>query len=209
MNKLLVWCVVLVLGLVAGAAQAEDDEHGRSLFELCTQCHGSAGEGRQQYLAPAIAGMPEWYLKRQLENFASGARGTHFDDIVGMRMRPMALSLNHDGDIAAVAAYVAALPAVPQPVTVQGGDAEAGKTRYMLCASCHGVNGEGAEPQGGPPLAGQSDWYLKSSIERYQQRVRGTDPRDTWGLMMAPMAATLTDEQAVKDVVAHIMTLSN
>ena len=37
-KKFPVWCAALLLGLVAGAAGAEDNEHGRSLFELCS--HG-------------------------------------------------------------------------------------------------------------------------------------------------------------------------
>ena len=207
-NKLLVLCAVMLLGVVAGAAQGEENARGANAFGLCAQCHGAAGDGRQEYGAPAIAGLPLWYVQRQLENFKSGARGTHFDDLTGMRMRPMALSLNHEGDLEAVAAYVASMPAAAPEATVAGGDADMGKNRYMLCASCHGINGEGSEPQGGPPLVGQSDWYIKSSLEKYKHRIRGGDNRDTWGLMMAPMALTLTDEQAVNDVVAHIMTLS-
>jgi cytochrome c553 len=37
--------------------------------------------------------------------------------------------------------------------------------------------------------------------------VRGTNPADTSGALMRPMAQTLADEQAMKDVIAYIMTL--
>jgi cytochrome c oxidase subunit 2 len=66
----------------------------------------------------------------------------------------------------------------------------------------------GSEPQNAPPLVIQSDWYLMSSMQKYQKRVRGADTRDTFGLMMQPMAMTLPDEQAMKNVIAHIMSLA-
>ena len=51
------------------------------LFELCVQCHGSVGQGSQLALAPAIAGLSEWYVKAQLEKFKAGHRGLHPDDL--------------------------------------------------------------------------------------------------------------------------------
>lgn len=193
----------------AAPAQAEDDMRGigAQVFELCVSCHGPAAEGREPPIAaPAIAGMPEWYLVRQLKNFQSGARGTHFDDLEGLRMRPMARSLNRPGHLEAVAAYVAALP-VPSPQPTLSGDPERGRRHYLLCASCHGLSGEGAPAQNGPPMVGQNDWYLKLQLQKYQEGVRGRHPRDTYGLMMQPMALVLADEQAIDDVVAYIMTL--
>ena len=83
------------------------------LFDLCSQCHGVDGAGDPRFLAPSIAGLPEWYALTQLSKFRSGARGTHFDDISGMRMRPMALTLANEDDVASVAAYVASLEFVP------------------------------------------------------------------------------------------------
>ena len=198
--------LALVLSFGVSSAQA-DDGKGEALFNLCTQCHGNAGEGKQDVAAPAIAGLPEWYVVRQLENFQSGARGTHFDDLEGMRMRPMSLSLYHEGDIQAVSAYVASLPLVTPERTLEG-DADKGKNYYMLCASCHGIDGTGSEPQGGPPMIGQSDWYLYSALKKYQQGVRGRHSGDTFGLMMQPMALTLPNDEAIQDVVAHMMSLS-
>ncbi len=191
-----------------GGAAAQSLAQGRELFQLCAQCHGDAGEGDPApgVAAPAIAGLPAWYLTRQLENFKSGARGRHFDDLEGLRMRPMALSLNHAGDIEAVAAYTAALPVrLPEP-SVEG-DATAGGQLYPLCASCHGVHGEGSEPQGGPPLHIQGDWYLRAQLVKYKEGVRGVHPQDTWGLMMRPMALVLTSEKSLDDMIAYIMTL--
>jgi len=207
--KLFVACAAFALmGLVPAAPAAADAGHGEALFKLCMQCHGNRGEGNPEIEAPAIAGLPEWYVTTQLTHFQSGARGMHFDDAQGMRMRPMARSLNHEGDIAAVAAYVASLPATSPAPTLEGGDAAKGKQAYMLCGSCHGMDGKGSQPQGGPPLVGQSDWYLMTQLRKFKAGIRGRDPRDTFGLMMQPMALTLPDEQAMKDVIAHIMKLS-
>lgn len=213
-----------LFGVPSPAAAEEDLARGEKLFALCSQCHGAAAQGNQAIGAPAIAGLPAWYLKSQLQKFSNGLRGRHFDDIEGMRMRPMSLWLvagrHASGDLAAnptapdpnidaVSAYVAGLaPAKPAPV-LQGGNAAAGAASFPLCGSCHGMNGEGSEPQSAPPLAGQSDWYLLTSLQKFRAGARGYDgPNDPFGATMAGMANVLADEQAMKDVVAHIATLS-
>src|SRR5262245_47820078 len=142
------------------AAAEADDEHAKQLFQLCVQCHGPDGGGNPVSLAPAIAGLPEWYLRAQLEKFRSGARGTHVDDLAGMRMRPMSLSLHEEQDVAAVAAYVASLPRARPTPTLQGGDASRGQALYAPCAACHGPDGAGIQPLNGAPLREASDWYL-------------------------------------------------
>ena len=98
----------LVAALLALPASAQDPvDRGRELFALCTQCHMADGRGSHLALAPAIAGLPQWYVVAQLQKFRAGYRGQHFDDIAGMRMRPMSLALADDADVAAVAAYAA------------------------------------------------------------------------------------------------------
>ena len=59
-----------------------------------------------------------------------------------------------------------------------------------------------------PSLVHTSDWYLFSSLERYKKGVRGSNPLDQTGIMMRPMAMTLADEQAIKDVVAYVTQLA-
>ena len=46
---------------------------------------------------------------RQLENFKSGARGAHADDVFGAQMRPMAMMLPNAAAMKNVAAYIASL----------------------------------------------------------------------------------------------------
>ncbi len=60
----------------------------------------------------------------------------------------------------------------------------------------------------GPSLANRSDWYLLDQLKKFKPGVRGTDPRDPIAIMMRPMAMMLADEQALKDVIAYIGTLS-
>ena len=44
-------------------------------------------------------------------------------------------------------------------------------------------------------------------LKNYRQGLRGYDPKDTYGVQMKPMAATLASDQAVTDVVAYINSL--
>jgi cytochrome c oxidase subunit 2 len=53
-----------------------------------------------------------------------------------------------------------------------------------------------------------SDWYLYSSLKGFKAGIRGSDPRDATGAAMRGMSMLLADDQAIKDVIAHIMTLS-
>jgi len=193
--------------VVAGVSLADENARGRALFDLCAQCHGSAAQGTQDYLAPAIAGLDEWYVVSQLNVFKSGARGTNWQDVGGMRMHPMSLWLQTDADIQAVAGYVASLPKVNPPTVVEGGDVAAGKTLYATCSSCHGQRGEGNKSMNSPPLTHMSDWYLVSSLEKYKKGIRGGNPANTNAVLMRGMSNMLTNDQAIKDVVAYISTL--
>jgi cytochrome c553 len=200
----------LALAAAPFSASAEGSaDMGEQLFQLCAQCHGPDGRGDPVALAPAIAGMEEWYVKAQLAKFQSGARGTHPDDLAGMRMRPMSLSLRGEEQIAVVSAYVASLPRVPVEATLQGGDAKRGKAFYAPCAACHGPDGAGIEPLNGSPLRASSDWYLQRQMHNFRAGIRGTNPKDTSGALMRPMSMTLPDEQALLDVIAYITTLGS
>ncbi len=86
------------------------------------------------------------------------------------------------------------------------GNASVGAAQYAVCASCHGQQGEGIAAMNAPKIAGQSEWYLKRQIMNYKNGVRGTHADDIYGQQMIGMVATLVDEQAVDNVVAHILT---
>ena len=199
----------LVVALLALPASAQDVTRGREIFALCTQCHLADGGGSRLALAPAIAGLPEWYVVAQLQKFRAGHRGQHFDDIAGMRMRPMSLALANEADVASVAAYVAALPPIAPSPILEGGDAASGQTLYAPCAACHAPDGSGNQAVFGPPLKHASDWYMLTQLANFRAGVRGTKAGDTSGALMRPMSMTLADEQAMRDVIAYITTLAN
>lgn len=87
------------------------------------------------------------------------------------------------------------------------GDAAIGAAQFSICAGCHGQQGEGIPAMNAPKIAGQSGWYLKRQIMNYKKGLRGTHADDVFGQQMIGMVATLADEQAVDNVVAHIQTL--
>ena len=194
--------------VAATPSHADELERGKELFALCAHCHGDNGEGVSFAKAPAIAGMAPWYSVGQLNKFRDGQRASHFDDINGMRMRPMARWLSGEADVKAVAAYIATLPPVTPAKTLAAGDATKGAALYATCSGCHGVQGEGVEPVGGPALTHMSDWYVFESLKNFKQGIRGSDPRDATGAAMRGMSMLLADDQAIKDVLAHIATLS-
>jgi cytochrome c553 len=197
----------LLCGACSVAGTPAPTPAGAELFQLCAQCHGPEAAGNRSVNAPSIAGLPQWYLEAQLKKFKSGGRGTHFDDQSGMQMRPMAMSLATDAEITAIAQYVAAMPPAKPMPQLTGGDALKGQGLFVTCTACHGPQGAGNEAMKAPPLNHASDWYLFASIGKFKAGVRGTNPADTSGALMRPMALTLPDEQAMKDVIAYIMTL--
>jgi cytochrome c oxidase subunit 2 len=208
-RKTLRTATALLLALALPCVAAADDARGRALFDHCQQCHGSEGAGMELALAPAIAGLDQWYVESQLKHFRSGARGTNPNDVGGLRMHPMAQWLRRDEDITAVAAYVASMPRQTPAPRVQGGNVEAGGTLYATCAACHGAKGEGDQTKNSPPLRNGSDWYLVGSLEKYKAGIRGANPVNTNAVLMRGLSNILADEQAIKDVVAYINTLSD
>jgi cytochrome c553 len=194
--------------LGAGPAGADDLARGRQLFGLCAACHGPQGQGNRQTAAPAIAGLPRWYVEAQLAKFKQGTRGFRAEDAAGLQMRPMARALVRGADVQAVAAFVASLPA-PRPPATLAGDVERGRTAYAPCLACHGERATGNEALKAPALSRQADWYLAAQIEKFRAGLRGTHPQDTTGAQMRPMAMTLGDETAIRDVVAYIRSLAD
>jgi cytochrome c oxidase subunit 2 len=200
------FAIAAALALLAFAPAATADR-GEDLYGLCTQCHGPQGAGDQRALAPSIGGLEEWYVTAQLHNFKKGLRGMHPDDVGGLRMHPMSLALKTDEDIQAVARYVASLPTATPTQTIEG-NAAAGAASYVTCAACHGADGAGNQAMNAPRLVGTSDWYLVESLRKFQAGIRGGNPANTNAVMMRGMALSLKDDQAIRDVVAHVLTLA-
>lgn len=190
----------IALALVLGSASAGND------FDYCLLCHGTNANGNYGIRAPKISGMEPWYLARQLENFASGARGVPADDASGHEMGPVGMRLKHEGAIDAAVSFIGKLES-KRPVATITGDVAHGKKLYENCASCHGAKGEGNPALQAPALAARSDWYLVTQLVNYQKGLRGADERDTYGAQMRAIVTTLPDAKAITDVVAYINTL--
>ena len=198
--------LLICLGAVATAQAAGDVEKGKLLYNICTACHGPNAEGNPALNAPANAGQDPWYLTRQLKNFRIGVRGAHPDDTFGAQMRPMAMMLANEQDIADVVAYLTSLKMPEPPATVEG-DVEAGKKAFVTCVPCHGESGQGAQSLDAPRLSNQHDWYLVRQLENFKAGVRGTHLNDIYGAQMRIMAQMLESDEQVRAVAAYIATI--
>ena len=81
------------------------------------------------------------------------------------------------------------------------------KKNYAICVSCHGANGEGNKVLNSPKIAGLPDWYVESQLHKFRKGIRGVHTKDIYGQQMRPMAMSLANDQAVKDVTAYIRSL--
>jgi len=119
----------------------------------------------------------------------------------------MAISLTSDENVKLVAAYVESLPLVRHASSFPG-DPQAGAAMYATCSSCHGDNGGGNDALKAPRIAGTDDWYLATQLRKFKNGIRGVNPKDREGRMMRPMARTLPDDDAVRNVIAYVETLN-
>ena len=139
----------------------------------CFACHGLRGQGDGE-LAPRLAGLPEGYLQKQLEDYADGLRPHELMRVVSRALDPE--------DRRRVAAYYAAMP----PPVSSGPTTDLRGSRLYhrgaperglpACAACHGRAGQGVGPAN-PPLAGQPPGYLASQMKQWRRSERRNDPR--------------------------------
>ena len=156
-------CIIFTGNLISMKLYAKGDiDRGKAIYKVCVACHGDNGGGLKISNAPRIAGQESWYIKRQLYNFKNGIRGSHFNDITGMQMRTMAVSLK-DNDIEDLVAYIGTLNGRGKHIGLDG-DAKAGEQAYAICASCHGKNGQGNISLNSPKIAGLPDWYVEKQL---------------------------------------------
>ncbi len=188
------------------ATPAGDATVGAAQYAVCAACHGQQGEGVAAMNAPKLAGQSEWYLKRQIQSYKRGLRGTHEDDLFGQQMIGMVATLANDAAISNVAAHIQTFPDNPPEKTIDG-DLAAGAKLYNVCAYCHGKDGMGNEALNAPRVQGMSDWYIARQLQNFKDGVRGAHPQDYYGFQMGLMGQSLHDEQAMNDIVAYINSL--
>ena len=198
--------LLVILGGAPAVLAAGDAEKGKSLYNICSACHGANAEGMAALNAPANAGQDPWYMTRQLKNFRAGIRGAHPDDTFGAQMRPMAMMLARDQDIDDVVAYITSLDK-PEPPSTIDGDVELGRQAYETCIPCHGEFGQGAMALDAPRLSNQHDWYIVRQIENFKAGIRGGHQSDIYGAQMRIMSQMLESDERVRAVAAYIATL--
>ena len=82
-----------------------------------------------------------------------------------------------------------------------------GQATYAMCAGCHGIQGEGNIALNAPQIAGLQDWYVTAQLEHFKEGIRGSNPADTYGAQMMPMAAALPDDSTIRNLSAYISSL--
>ena len=161
----------LALALLGQGATAQTD-----ILPLvqaqCAICHGERGQSAHPEF-PQLAGQHAVYLRKQLQDFQSGARSHE-------AMNTIARSLTA-AQVQQLADHFARQPAQPQAaddeLLVQLGHYiyERGNlyNQVPACKSCHSSTGMGNERM--PRLAGQHPRYIETQLRRFQSRQRHND----------------------------------
>jgi len=164
-----------------------DAEHGAVIVAqgtatgapACALCHAFNGASDGSGAFPRLAGQSDYYLTKELGDYASGIRSNAI-------MSPIAKALSPD-DVADVSAYYSRIDApfpqlqAPDPALVRRGG-ELAKTGdeakgIESCDRCHGPGGIG-EPPAIPYLAGQYAHYISHTLRMWQEGYRKTSSAD-------------------------------
>jgi cytochrome c553 len=142
----------------------------------CGTCHALSGAANSSDATPKLAGVPAYYLAKQLRDFASGVRA---DDV----MSPIARAMKPE-DNADVSEYYSGVRGTPTTPPATEPDLLALGTRLatvgdenkmvQACESCHGLEGRGEGPAI-PPLAGQYASYIALQMRMWQEGQRKND----------------------------------
>jgi len=179
------------LALAAGAAPSPSANTADAAIATCQSCHGAQGEGMSEGHVPRIAGQSAEYLKKQLDNYADGARSNpimvNFAKPLSDKVRKelaarfAAMSAPFDAQAGSVNAVTLARG---HQLAYQGDEIE----RVQACNNCHGPDGVGV-PYSAPYLAGQSAEYLASAMQSWKDGTRKNDA----GQLMRSVAERLND----------------
>ena len=187
--------VVLLLLVAAPVAAGPLDHPGYPKAFSCSACHGFAGNSHSNTM-PILAGMNAAYLKKALQDYASGKRPSP-------EMEPyskMAIQLGADD----VAAYFASQTKQPTTVTVDSAAVTRGRTASQPCVVCHGPAGKGDPAKGVPDLTGQPAGYLQAQMQLFKADRRS--PGDDALKAVKALMKTIPDEQFA-DLAAYFSSL--
>ena len=151
----------LVVSANASIAYAGDAERGEKISQTCLGCHGAPGlrNPGPVYAIPMVGGQHPDYIIAALQAYKSKARdhGT---------MRAQASNLS-DQDMADIAAFFSAMEGNSRPSHVSQAQANRGKEKAAVCATCHGPTGD-APTSEFPKLAGQYESYIAQALKDYR-----------------------------------------
>jgi cytochrome c553 len=180
---------ILFTASSSAALVAGDPEVGKAKATPCQSCHGPDGNSLNPEW-PKLAGQNAPYLKKQLEDFKSGAR-------VNPIMSSIAAALSEE-DIANLAVYYAS-QTISEGVTPEE-YVELGQKLYRqgnketgvpACMACHGPAGNGNPAAAWPRLSGQHAKYVENQLKAYHTNGRTNDPNG----MMRGVAKKITNEE--------------
>lgn len=193
---MLAGAVGLTLMLATAIAAAGPlDAPGYTKAFACSACHGLGGNSRAD-ATPVLAGMPTWYFKKAIEDYAAGRR-------VSAEMEPFAKMVKQQG-VDDVAGYFAAQSRDKLAVKVERASVANGRKAAVACAGCHGDDGRGDERRGVPSLQGQPPGYLKNQMLLFKAEKRS--PGDAALTSMKAIMKTIDDATLV-DLAAYYASL--
>lgn len=173
---------------------------GRGPAWSCASCHGPLGQGH--VTIPRLAGLNSAYIVRQLNDYATGKRGS-------ASMKIVTASLTQ-AEMEQLALYYSSLsaPSISRPAL--DGDMRRGEQLALrgdwshnvpACFSCHGPSGFGVGATF-PPLAAQDPAYTAAQLAGW---VSGTRNRSGLALMHnVSVGLTESDRRAVADYLATL-----
>lgn len=187
---------VLSLGLLSLVSLSKVmAEEAPAAYIQCIACHGENAQGNSDLSSPALAGLSESYITRQLQHYASGKRGQHEKDLYGQQMMMISKQLDLNKDVPALARYLANLPQVKVVQKISGDLKNGSRYYHAKCGACHGGQAQGNKSFKAPKLAGQHVQYLARQMSHFKSGIRGTHAEDKLGRQMAMMAKTVNEEE--------------
>jgi cytochrome c553 len=190
--------MALALTMLPGvrtAAAGPLDAPGYAKAFACSACHGFAGNSRSETV-PILAGMPAWYFKKAIEDYASGKRPA-------AEMEPYAKMVRELG-VDAVAGYFAGQKKEPTPLAASAAAVTRGRTAAAPCAGCHGPAGKGDPAKGVPDLTGQPAGYLLNQMLLFK-----ADRRSPGDAKLQELKAVIrpVPEATLADIAAYYSSL--
>ncbi|MDG1731498.1 MAG: c-type cytochrome [Thalassotalea sp.] len=188
----------VVANAAAGKELYNNGDTARGIT-ACVACHGDQGDS-EVLINPNLSKQHPEYIEKQLNAFRDGSR-------IDPSMNTIAKHLSEQ-DVLDLGAYfkdpkaVASAPAPKKSAAKLTfiGDVEAGKAKAMVCASCHGADGNSLIAVY-PKLAGQHEKYLAKQLADFKAATVNADEGRN-DPVMGGMVATLSPTD-MQDIAAY------